>query len=192
MNRKRRYGGLLAKYRLRLRVLLLNQKPGIRIGRPSYIAGSAMLQTSPDGRAPAGSISIANGVTLSDGVILATYGGSIEISANVYIGPYCVLYGHGGLFIGRDTMIAAHTIIVTANHGFDRVDVPMNRQPLTKEGIRIGADVWIGGGCRVLDGVSIEDGAIIGAGSVVTRDVEAYGVALGAPARVVRSRKGVD
>jgi len=127
---------------------------------------------------------------MSDGVIIATYGGSIQIEPGVYIGPYCVLYGHGGLVIGRNTMIGAHTVIVPANHGFARIDVPMNAQPLTQEGINIGEDVWIGSGCKVLDGVRIGNGAVIGAGSVVTKDIDAYGIAHGVPATVVRSRLG--
>jgi acetyltransferase-like isoleucine patch superfamily enzyme len=128
------------------------------------------------------------GVTLSDGVILATYGGMIEIGIGVYIGPYCVVYGHGGVAIGRNTMIGAHTVIVPANHGFGRTDVPMNVQPLTKEGITIGENVWIGSGCKILDGVQIGNGAVIGAGSVVTRSIEGHAIAVGSPARIVQSR----
>jgi acetyltransferase-like isoleucine patch superfamily enzyme len=124
-------------------------------------------------------------------VIIATYGGSIEIESNVYIGPYCVLYGHGGLTIGSSTMIAAHTVIVPANHGFSRIDMPMNAQPLTREGIAIGEDVWIGAGCKVLDGVRIGKGAVIGAGSVVTKNIEPYDIAVGVPATVVRSRRSL-
>jgi len=178
----------LSRMRHRLRVACLNRQPGVQIGGSTWIARSALLQTNSDGTMHGGSISVANGVILSDGVILSTYGGSIEISPNVYIGPYCVLYGHGGLFIGRDTMIAAHSIIVPANHGFACMDIPMTRQALTNEGIHIGDNVWIGAGCKVLDGVRIGSGAIIGAGAVVTRDVEEYGIALGVPARVVRNR----
>jgi len=149
-----------------------------------------MIQTTSDGRSFGGRIIVSEGVTISDGVVIATYGGTIEIGANTYIGPYCVLYGHGGLAIGRNNMIGAHTVIVPANHGFARVDVPMNVQPLTQEGIRIGEDVWIGSGCKVLDGVSIGNGAVIGAGSVVTKDIGAYSIAFGVPAVAIRSRQG--
>src|SRR5205823_12585708 len=101
----------------------------------------------------------------------------------------CVLYGHGGLAIGRNTMIAAQTVIVPANHGFARIDVPLNAPPLTMQGIAIGEDVWIGAGCRVLDGVRIGNGAVIGAGSVVTKDINAYAIAHGVPATVVGRRE---
>jgi len=148
-----------------------------------------MLQTDSDGYSFGGRILVSDGVVISDGVIIAPYGGSIEIGARAYIGPYCVLYGHGGLAIGRNTMIGAHTVIVPANHGFARIDVPMNVQPLTQKGIHIGEDVWIGAGCKILDGVSIGKGAVIGAGSVVSQDIDAYGIAHGVPAAIVRSRE---
>jgi len=181
---------LIGRIRHRVRVARWNTRPGIRIAPLTFIARTATIQTASDGHAFGGRIVVAKGVTLSDGVILATYAGSIEIGESSYVGPYCVLYGHGGLVIGRNTMIGAHTVIVPANHGFARVDVPMNAQPLTREGITIGEDVWIGSGCRVLDGVTIGNGAVIGAGAVVTKDIEAYGVALGVPATVVRIRTG--
>jgi acetyltransferase-like isoleucine patch superfamily enzyme len=86
-------------------------------------------------------------------------------------------------------MIGAHTVIIPANHGIARLDVPMGTQPLTKKGIALGEDVWIGAGCKVLDGVHIGNGAVIGAGSVVTKDIDAYLIALGVPAKVVGSRQ---
>jgi acetyltransferase-like isoleucine patch superfamily enzyme len=141
-----------------------------------------------DGYAQGGRIRLSDRVTISDGAILATYGGCIDIDADSYVGPYCVLYGHGGLSIGRDTMIGAHTVILPFNHGFESTEVPMRSQPLTRKGVAIGVDVWIGARCAILDGVRIEQGAVVGAGSVVTRDVGAYCVAVGVPARVVRRR----
>ena len=185
-------GALLERIRHRIRVSRLNMRPGIQIAPATYIAKGAMIQMDSDCRSFGGRILVSEGVTISDGVIIATYGGTIEIDANAYIGPYCVLYGHGGLAIGRNTMIGAHTVIVPANHGFGRIDVPMNVQPLTQEGISIGNDVWVGSGCKVLDGVRIGNGAVIGAGSIVTKDIDAYSIALGVPATVVRSRRSVE
>jgi acetyltransferase-like isoleucine patch superfamily enzyme len=172
-----------------IRVGRLNRRPGIRIALSAYLGAGARIQTDCDGGRFGGRIRVAEWVTISDGVIISTYGGTIEIGEYAYIGPYCVLYGHGGLTIGRNTMIGAHTVVIPANHGFARIDVPMSEQPLTREGIQIDDDVWIGAGCSVLDGVRIGRGAVVGAGSVVTKDVEPYGVALGVPARVAWSRR---
>jgi acetyltransferase-like isoleucine patch superfamily enzyme len=185
----RKCSSLAAGFRRRIRMLRLNMKPGIQIARSAYIANSAIIQTNSDGCFFGGRILISEGVRISDGVVIATYGGVIDLGPNVYLGPYCVLYGHGGLFIGRDTMIGAHAVIVPANHGFSRLDLAMNRQQLTKKGINIGEDVWIGSGCKILDGVRIQTGAVVGAGSIVTKDIEAYSVAFGVPACHVRSRR---
>jgi len=179
----------LARIRHRLRVARLNAEAGIRIDPATHIAPSARIKLRADGWTSGGRVRIARGVVISDGAIVAPYGGSVVIESNVFVGPYCVLYGHGGLVIGRNTMLGAHTAVVPFNHGFARVDVPMNHQPLTLEGIDIGEDVWIGANCTVLDGVRIGTGVVIGAGSVVTRSIDAYAVAVGAPATVMRSRK---
>lgn len=178
----------LDRLRNRFRIWLANRDPEIRVSKSSYLARGVRLQTASDGMFFGGSITIAEKVTLSDRVLIATYGGSVEIAPHAYIGPYAILYGHGGLVIGRNTMIAGHTVIVPANHGFQSLGVPMRNQPLTREGIEIGEDVWIGAGCKILDGVRIGSGSIIGAGSVVTRDVPPGSVAVGVPARVIRRR----
>src|SRR6266446_6876310 len=129
---------LLERIRHCVRVARLNKTPGVQIDSSIYIAASSKIQIDTDDCVLGGSVRISKGVIISDGVIIAPYGGSIEIGASAYIGPYCVLYGHGGLAIGRNTMIGAHTIIVPANHGWTRLDEPMNVQPLTKKGITIG------------------------------------------------------
>lgn len=66
----------------------------------------------------------------------------------------------------------------------------MYEQALSRKGIVVGRDVWIGAGCRILDGVAIGDGAVIAAGSVVTRDVPKETIAAGVPAEVIRRRVG--
>jgi acetyltransferase-like isoleucine patch superfamily enzyme len=182
-------GTLLARARRRLRIRRLNRLPGVRIASSVQLAKSAMIQIESDGVYFGGRIVVSEHTSISDGALLAAYGGSIEIGEGGYVGPHCVLYGHGGLRLGRNVMIGAHTVVVAANHGYSRLDVPMNRQPLTKQGIAIGDDVWIGANCSILDGVRIGDHAIVGAGSVVTNDLDAYAVAYGAPARSARSRR---
>ena len=180
---------MLERMRMRARIRRLNRVPGVRIASSVHLARGAMIQTASDGVALGGRIVISDRVAVSDGAVIASYGGSIEIGEHAYVGPYCVLYGHGGLTLGRNTMIGAHTVIIPANHGFARLDMPMVLQPLTKEGIAIGDDVWIGANCSILDGVRIGDHAIVGAGSVVTKDIDAYGIAYGVPATTVRDRR---
>jgi acetyltransferase-like isoleucine patch superfamily enzyme len=173
----------------RLRIARLNRTPGITVSNSAHLSRSAKLQLTSDGRYFGGKITIDEGVTISEGVIIATYGGTVTIGSRAYMGPYCVLYGHGGLTVGCNTMIGAHTVIVPANHSFDRSDIPLNLQQIRKRGITIADDVWIGARCCILDGVRIGTGAVIGAGAVVTKDINDYSIAVGVPAIEIRSRR---
>jgi acetyltransferase-like isoleucine patch superfamily enzyme len=102
--------------------------------------------------------------------------------------PYSVLYGHGGLEIGDYVRIAAHCVIVPANHGIALDEGLIADQPMSKRGIRIGNDVWLGAGVRVLDGSVIGDGCVVAAGSVVRGELEPYAIYAGVPAKLVRMR----
>lgn len=136
-------------------------------------------------------IIIGDGTVIQPRVILETGpGGRIELGNMNSVNPYCVLYGHGGLITGDYVRIAAHTVIIPANHVFEDPDRPIARQGLTKEGIRIGRDVWIACGCRILDGVEIGDGSVIAAGAVVNRNVAPFTVVGGVPAKVIKMRRG--
>lgn len=174
------------------RCFRMNQCPEMSISRRAFITKSAKLRIKAEGVPYGGRIQISDGVCLSDGVLLAPYGGSIDIEEKVWIGPYCVLYGHGGLTIGRDTMIAAHTVIIPSNHTFADPNQTVFGQPSTHKGIHIGQDVWIGCGVRILDGVSIGRGCVIGAGAVVTKSLPDYSIAFGVPAQVrgIRGQEG--
>lgn len=91
---------------------------------------------------------------------------------------------------GDNVMMAPDCIIYVRNHESSRLDIPMCEQGSTEERpVVIGNDVWIGGRVIILPGVKIGDGAIIGAGSVVTKDVSEYDVVAGNPARVIKNRK---
>lgn len=112
--------------------------------------------------------------------------GDVDMGDNVSINAYACLSGK--VRLGHGVRIASHVSIVGFNHGFDDLDTPIYRQPLTTLGIHIHDDVWIGANAVVLDGVIIGRGAIIAAGAVVAKDVPPYAIAAGVPARVVRMR----
>jgi len=102
------------------------------------------------------------------------------------VNPYCVV--RGDVRLGEGVRIGAHSSILGFAHGTD-LGTPVFRQPVTARGIRIGDDVWIGSHVVIVDGVTIGDHVVIGAGAVVTRDVPAFSVAAGNPARVIRDRR---
>lgn len=115
---------------------------------------------------------------------------ALSIGQRVSISRGCQLICDGGLTIGDDVAIGPNTIILTTEHGFDRLDLPIKQQPLVLSPVTIGNDVWIGANVTVLAGVSIADGVIVAAGAVVTRDVETpRAIVAGVPARVLRIRE---
>ena len=138
--------------------------------------------------AGAGSITVGPRSAIHTSAIVATYGGAIKIGENVSINPFSVLYGHGGLTIGNNTRIATGVTIIPANHVFSEHGKLICEQGLTQQGITIGNDVWIGANCCVLDGIVIGTGAVIGAGSVVTKSIPENEVWAGNPARYLKHR----
>lgn len=103
----------------------------------------------------------------------ATFSIRTEIGNNSGIGVNAHFYGK--VVIGDNVMMAPDCIIYVRNHESSRLDIPMCEQGSTEERpVVIGNDVWIGGRVIILPGVKIGDGAIIGAGSVVTKDVSEY------------------
>lgn len=135
-----------------------------------------------------GSIHIGENFKAGNGVNIMTYGGSIKIGDNCTINNYSVIYGHGGLEIGKDVIIATHCTIIPANHNFNNINKPIRLQGNNYKGIKINDDVWIGSNCVILDGVEIGKGAIIGAGSIVNKDIPEYSIAVGNPARIIKYR----
>jgi maltose O-acetyltransferase len=109
------------------------------------------------------------------------YGYNIHLGARVFLNFGCIVLDVARVDIGAGTQIGPGVQILTADHPRD----PALRAQMLEFGrpIRIGNNVWIGGGALILPGVTIGDDAIIGAGSVVTRDVPAGSTAMGNPAR---------
>ncbi|WP_229660717.1 acyltransferase [Marmoricola endophyticus] len=104
------------------------------------------------------------------------------------IHPFCYLDGTGGLRIGDDVSIAHAVSIMTTNHTWDSSDVPIRDQAVSEAPTRIGSDVWIGAGARVMAGITIGDHAVVAAGAIVTRDVAPSDVVAGIPAVVIKRR----
>lgn len=113
---------------------------------------------------------------------------SLEITTgdNCSFNTYCVV--HGKVTMGHNVRIAPGAKIFGENHGFSDIDRPICTQPNTRKGIVIEDDVWIGANAVVTDGVRIGSHSIIGAGAVVTKDVQPYSIVGGNPAKTIKSR----
>lgn len=116
-------------------------------------------------------------------------GSYIKIGNNVGIGEFAYLGGAGGLEIGDDCIVGQYLSCHPENHIYSETDQLIRAQGITRKGIRIGRNCWIGSKVTILDGVEIGDGCVIAAGAVVTKSIPAYSVVGGVPAKVLKSRK---
>ena len=158
-------------------------RQNIFIHADTFIAKTAVIETRLGG-----SITIGEGTEIMDGVLILSYGGDIKIGKRCSINPYNILYGHGGLTIGDDVMIAGATMIIPNNHNYSDLTTPLSKQGSTHKGITIQDNVWIAHGCSILDGVVIETGAIVAAGAVVTKNVLKNTIVGGIPAQKIKDR----
>lgn len=160
---------------------------GLQLDRSCYVGPGVSL--GPDNiEKLSGTVEVADSCELNQGVELNPFGGSIRIARRVWLGPYVVIYGHGGVEIGESTLVSMHCTILSSNHAIPPKDTPIRHVPDTLLPTRIGRDVWIGANAVILGGVTIGDGCVVGAGAVVTRSLPAYSVATGVPAKVLRQR----
>ena len=121
--------------------------------------------------------------------VLRNVGNSLKIGNNVGINHYCFIGVRGDVVIGDNVIFGPRVNVFSENHNFDNLDVPIKNQGVTKLKTVIGSDVWIGANVSIMAGVNIGDGCVIAAGAVVTKDVPAYSIVGGVPAKVIKNRK---
>ena len=114
-------------------------------------------------------------------------GKGITIGNNVGLGDFAHLGGAGGLEIGDDCIIGAYLSCHPENHLFEDPNIPIRLQGVSRKGIRIGRNCWIGAKVTILDGVEIGEHCVIAAGAVVTKSMPAHSIIGGVPARVLKS-----
>ena len=140
-----------------------------------------------------------NGVVLGDHVKIGPYstllgapisslGEGIRFGANSAVDAYSFIGSAGPVNVGENVIMGQHVCFHPENHNFDRADVPIKAQGTTRLGITIEDDVWVGANVTFLDGAYVGRGSVIGAGSLVRGKIPPYSIAVGAPARVIRSR----
>ncbi|HKW45750.1 MAG TPA: acyltransferase [Candidatus Eremiobacteraceae bacterium] len=121
------------------------------------------------------SIKCPENIWLGDGVVIAA-------DARLWASP------NAKIVMGNNSGMAPGSNIFTSNRGTQNLDVPIKFQPWAEADVTIGDSVWIAANSVVLCGVTINDGAVIGAGSVVTKDVPANCIVGGVPARIIATR----
>lgn len=119
---------------------------------------------------------------------LSDLGEGIVIGDNVGIGEFAHIGGAGGVRIGADTIVGAYLSIHPENHNFADIDVPIRHQGVSRKGISIGSNCWLGAKVTFLDGSAIGNGCVVAAGAVVTQSFPDNVVIGGVPARILKQR----
>lgn len=161
--------------------------PGrISLGSRVSIDDYVMLDA---GGADEAGVTIGDDVILSRNCVIQGKTGPVSIGSRSDIGCNTILTSASGIHLGTHILIAGNCYIGGARYITDRRDIPIMDQGVYSRGaVVIEDDVWIGASATVLDGVRIGRGSIVGAASLVTRDVPEYSIAVGVPAKVVGHR----
>jgi acetyltransferase-like isoleucine patch superfamily enzyme len=165
--------------------LTLRCPNNIHLGSNVFIDSNVVL----DAKGSHSKINIGDDVLIAKDSILSCSSAAIFIANEVSIGPGSYIRAsRGPVTLGSCITIGAHTVIISGNPDYKRLDIPMMKQEGDAKGISVGDDVWVGVGVKIIDGVKIGNGCVIGAGAVVTKDISDYSIAAGVPAKVLRSR----
>lgn len=148
---------------------------GLKLGQTAIRRFCGKLMLKECGK----KVNIEKNASFSYKVSLGDYSG-LGVNSKIY----------GSCAIGHHVMMGEDVTVITRNHKFDRVDIPMMDQGFEQERpVTIGNDVWIGDRVIILGGVEIGDGSVIGAGSIVTKSIPPYSIAAGVPCKVIKTRK---
>jgi acetyltransferase-like isoleucine patch superfamily enzyme len=135
-------------------------------------------------------------VTLGRGVMIAPTGllggppgEGLQVGDRSNLGHWAYVGCSGFISIGSDVLMGPRVALLAEDHNLGSADEPIKAQGVTRLPIAIEDDVWLGAGAIVTGGVTIGRGSVVAAGSVVTKDVAAYSVVAGVPAKLVRSRR---
>ena len=148
-------------------------------GRGSKIYWSARMDTPPYRRFWLGRKSVVESYCCINNAV-----GDVTIGDNTRIGIHCTVIGP--VCIGNHVNLAQGITVTALNHNFEDTNRRIDEQGISTKPVVIGDDVWIGAQCIILKGVTIGARSIIGAGSVVTKDIPADCVAAGNPCRIIK------
>lgn len=136
-----------------------------------------------------GRIEIKNDVYIGQYCFLKPFRGKITINEGVNIGTFSRIGGSGDIEIGKNSLLANNVQMIAVEHIYKNASTPIKFQGTDIKKVKIGEDAWLGAYVIILAGVTIGDGAVIGAGSIVTKDIPPYSIAVGNPARIIKKRE---
>lgn len=144
---------------------------------------------SVDGINIGDNVSIGRSSTLVCSGVIAHLGTGISIGNNTGINSGAYLGGQGGIQIGSNVIIGPGVKIFSENHNFEDTNIPIRDQGVTRKGVKIGNDCWLGANSIILDGVNLGSGCVIAAGAIVTKSFPSNCVVGGVPAKILKYRK---
>ncbi|GKX67465.1 acyltransferase [Inconstantimicrobium mannanitabidum] len=142
-------------------------------------------------------VSIGNNVRIGDFTrILCTgtirnIGNGIKIGNNCGMGENCFFGAAGGIEIGNDVIMGQNVRFHSENHNFGDINVPIRLQGVNSKGIKIGDNCWIGSGVVFLDGVTVGSGCVIGANTLVNKDIPDNAIVAGSPVKIIKYRNEI-
>lgn len=143
---------------------------------------------SADGITIGDNVSIARGSILICTGVIAQRGKGITIGSGTGINARAYLAGQGGITIGQDVIFGPDVRIFSENHNYADPGNPIKTQGVTRKGVTIGDNCWLGAGVTILDGVTVGRGCVIAAGSIVSRSIPENSIAAGIPAKIIKNR----
>ncbi len=152
----------------------------VKIGKQVYIGDQVSLIVEKGA-----ALHIADHSFIGESCYIKCFGGQIEIGRDVSINSKSFINGCGGVTIGDNTRIGTQSIIIASNHKFDDPNV-LVKDAITKQGVQLGENIWLGARVTVLDGVQIANDTVIGACSLVTKPLTESGVYVGVPAKKMK------
>jgi acetyltransferase-like isoleucine patch superfamily enzyme len=171
-------------------VTIIGPRERLRIGKLSRLEENVYIQTiSKQG------ITIGDDVTICFGTQIrpsghwgGLLGEGMRIGNHSCIGAYSYIGCAGFIEIGENVLIGPNIYLIAENHNFGNSDATIKEQGMSRKGIRIGNNIWIGANSKIIDGVTIGDNSIVGAGSVLTKSIPPNCIYAGVPARLIKER----
>jgi acetyltransferase-like isoleucine patch superfamily enzyme len=167
----------------------LRHRALIRCGRAVTLGRGVMIDAlSHEGVHIGDDVNLGPWCILEASGVISNIGKGIRIGSHCGIGAFSYIGGAGGVDIGDNVIMGQRVSFHPENHRFDRTDVPIRDQGVTRDGIVLGDDCWVGANVTFLDGARVGAGCVIAAGTVVRGEIPPNSVCAGVPVRVLRTR----
>lgn len=164
----------------KFKILILEEN--IILGKKVFLNKNIKMKTFDNGK-----IIIKENVSIEDNVEIIAQNAIITIEANTFIGCGTQIIAKKSISIGKDCLIASYSVLRDNNHNINKNEI-IRKQGHSISPIIVENDVWVGTHCTITAGTNIHKGAVIGANSVVTKDIEEYTVVGGVPANFIKKR----